>query len=191
MYDDDFKHDDCKNDDEDRHLKLFLFAGFWLLTYLLAFSCLGLSENPLINILLLFLPLLLSLAWPRLINLISSTPSSLIYGPDIPDLSYENRFYQTDMDKAKRLVREEKWDEAITAYRKIIQKAPEKCEPRFNLARIYERVGYLGLALNEYHKIIDLKDELGDNHPLISEAERAVEDLKKLMLAKSRTVEEY
>jgi len=194
MWDDDLQHDEGKNDDEDHHLKLFLFAGFWLLTFLLARTCRVLSDNSLTNIFLLFLPLLLPLllswAWPRLINFISSIPASLFYGTGLPDLSYENRSYQNDMDKAKKLVREEKWNEAITAYREIIQKTPKKCEPRFNLARIYERVGHLGLALSEYRKIADSENEPDPNRALISEAKRAIEELKKRLSVKSDTVEE-
>ncbi len=81
------------------------------------------------------------------------------------------------MDKATRLVREGKLNEAIVAYRQITQKAPKMCEPRFNLARLYEKVGHFGLALSEYRKIANLKDELGTSHALVIESERAIQTL--------------
>jgi hypothetical protein len=38
--------------------------------------------------------------------------------------------------------------------------------------------GHLGLALNEYKKIVDLKDQFGATHPFVLESERAVKELK-------------
>ncbi len=172
------------DDDDDRQMRLFLFATFWMLTYFLTVACLGLSDTPLVNILILVLPFLLCVACTYLINFLSSIPASLFSGPHFSDRSYENGPYQNDMDKAKKLVREGKLDEAITAYREIIQKSPKHSEPRFNLARIYKRAGYPGLALSEYRKIIDLKEELGTDHPLIFESERAITELKKLISVK-------
>jgi len=126
--------------------------------------------------LLLILPL--SFALPRLMDLFSTLSAFLIYGTDYSDPSYENRFYQDDMDKAQRLLREERWTEAIYAYRDIIQKAPAMHEARFNLARAYQMAGHLGLALREYDEVRSLKDELGPNHVFVIESERAVEELR-------------
>ena len=126
--------------------------------------------------LLLILPL--SFALPRFMDLVSRTVTFLIYGSNRSDPSYESRFYQDDMDKAKRLVREERWNEAIYAYRDIIQKAPAMHEARFNLARAYRMAGHLGLALREYNEVRSLKDELGPNHVFVIESERAVEELR-------------
>ncbi len=127
---------------------------------------------------------ILSYTLPWLIDLISTIYTSLIYGFDHSDTSYENQFYQDDMDKAKRLVREGEWEKAVTAYRAIIQRAPKKLEPHFYLAQNYERVGYLGLALGEYWNIIRLKNELGHNHALVLESERAMNKLRGLIEAK-------
>jgi len=115
---------------------------------------------------------------PWSINFISIVFHNLIYGPDNSGASYESQFYQDDMDKAKRLMREGEWDKAMYAYREIIQKSPMMCEPRFNLAQVYQMAGYLGLALNEYKKIVGLKDQFGATHPFVLESERAVEGLK-------------
>lgn len=79
------------------------------------------------------------------------------------------------------MVREEKWNEAIVAYREIIQKSPKMCQPRFNLARIYQKEGHFGLALVQYKRILDSKDDLGPNHALIIESERAIQELPRLM----------
>lgn len=136
----------------------------------------------------LCLSLLLSYTLPSFMNFIATTFVSLIYGLDYSDTSYENQFYQDDMDKAKRLVRKEKWDKAIAAYREIIGKTPKKCEPRFNLAKVYQMVGQLGLAMSEYHKIKDLKDELGPNHVFVLESERAIEELKERLSIKMAKV---
>lgn len=116
---------------------------------------------------------------PWSINFISIVFNNLIYGPDNSEDSYENRSYRNDMDKAKSLMREGEWDKAIHVYREIMQKSPMMCEPKFNLAQVYRRVGYLGLALNEYNRIVDLKDQFGATHPFVLESERAVEELKK------------
>jgi tetratricopeptide (TPR) repeat protein len=168
-------------DDEDRYFRIFLFAIFWCVTSLLAYKC---GSNFFIKALIFLLPFFLSFIWPKLVNLISFAGISLIYGFSSPDLSYENRDYEEDMGKVRRLVREEKWNEAIVAYREVIQRAPRMCEARFNLARLYEKAGPLGLALSEYKKIVNLRDELGSNHALVIESERAIEELPSLMKGK-------
>ena len=121
---------------------------------------------------------ILGYIFPWSINFISIAFNNLIYGPDNSEDSYENQFYQDDMDKAKRLMREGGWDKAMHAYREIIQKSPMMCEPRFNLAQVYQLAGHLGLALNEYKKIVGLKDQFGATHPFVLESERAAEELK-------------
>ena len=136
-------------DDNDRYFRIFLFAIFWCVTSLLTPLAARCGNTFLIIAFIFLLPFLLSLIWPKLVNLISSAGISLLYGFSSPDLSYENRYYEEDMGKARRLVREEKWNEAIVAYREVIQKAPKMCEPRFNLARIYQKLGHIGCALSE------------------------------------------
>lgn len=111
-------------------------------------------------------------------NFISSVVSSLIYGSAGADNSYEGRSYRTDMDQARKMVRESRWDEAISSYRKIVEKAPEKVEARFELAKIYQIAGYTGLALLEYQKIRESGSELGGNHPFVLESEKLIEGLK-------------
>ena len=120
----------------------------------------------------------LSFALPRLMDRASTLSAFLIYGIRHSDPSYENRCYQDDMDKAKRLVREMRFHEAIRAYREIIQKAPKMPEPRFNLARVYQMAGHLGLALREYHRLGNLRDKLGPNHVFVRESERIIEELR-------------
>jgi len=124
---------------------------------------------------------LLSFTLPWLMDLVSTISASLFYGTFYTNSSYENRFYQDDMDRAKRLIREKRWDEAISAYRAIIQKVPKKYEVQFNLARIYQMAGHLGLALHEYNKLRSLRDDLGSNHLFVLESERAVEELKGMV----------
>ena len=126
----------------------------------------------------LFAVPILSFALPELMDFASRLGASLIYGIEHSDPSYENRFYQDDMDRAKRLVREERWNEAIYAYGDIIQKAPKMYEARFYLARTYQMAGHLGLALREYDELRSLKDELGPNHVFVIESERAIEELR-------------
>lgn len=115
---------------------------------------------------------------PMGIHFISDVFGKLIYGSIFSDHSYEYRFYQDDMDKAKRLTREGEFDKAILTYREIIEKTPLMCEPRFNLAQIYEKAGYPGLALNEYNRIVALKDQFGAAHAFVLESERAIEELR-------------
>lgn len=165
-------------DDNDRYFRIFLFAISWLVTSLLAYKC---GSNFFVKAFIFLLPFFLSLIWPKLVNLVSSAGISLLYGSVFTDLSYENRSYQDDMEKATRLVREGRWNEAMAVYREIIHKAPKKSEARFNLARVYQKVGHFGLALSEYKKIANLKDELGPNHALIIESERAIEELPRSM----------
>lgn len=124
---------------------------------------------------------ILGYALPWFIDLLSVTYTSLIYGFNHSDASYENQFYQDDMERANRLVREEKWYEAIFAYQVIINKAPKKCEPRFNVAKVYQRAGQYWLAMREYKQIIYLADGLEPNRVFIFESERAIEELTKLL----------
>ncbi|MDI7258685.1 MAG: hypothetical protein QME90_02060 [Thermodesulfobacteriota bacterium] len=121
-------------------------------------------------------------------RVISSIYVSLICGPDSSSPSYESQSYQNDMDKAQRLLREEKWNKAIAAYREIIRKAPKKGEPRFSLARIYQKMGHFGLALSEYQKIVDLKNELGRNHVYVLESERSIKELKENYLIRHQSI---
>jgi hypothetical protein len=133
-------------DNDDRQLRglyLVYFSGVILLIYLWT------GHSSIIVLGLCVVPIL-GFGLPPFMNFVSKTFVSLIYGFGSEELSYENGFYEDDMDKAKRLVREGKWIGAIHAYRSIVQKAPEKAEPRFYLAQSYHRAGYLGLAVSEY-----------------------------------------
>jgi len=92
-------------DNEDRQLSGFYlayFSGVILLIYLWT-GCastvvLGLCVVP-----------ILGFGLPPFMNFVSKTFVSLIYGFGSEELSYENGFYEDDMDKAKRLIREGKW----------------------------------------------------------------------------------
>jgi len=116
---------------------------------------------------------------PQGINFISGLISRLVYGPTGLINPNEYRFYQEDMERARGLIREEQWDEAIQVYRDIVRNDPFQCEPRFYLAQTYQRAGYFGPALNEYSKIVALKDRFGSSHPLVIESERAIKELKE------------
>jgi len=163
-----------EHDRQLRGLYLAFFSGVILLIFLW-------TGHAGVIVLGLFLVPLLSFGLPLLMNLMSGTFVSLIYGFGVSAVSYENGLYQNDMDKAKRLIREEKWIQAITAYRKIIQKVPNEWEPRFNLARIYQKVGLVGLAMGEYHKIIDSKNKFGPNHGFVLESRKATEELRQIL----------
>jgi tetratricopeptide (TPR) repeat protein len=107
-----------------------------------------------------------------------------LYWPDRSmDPSYENLLYQDDMEKAQRIVREAKWDKAIIAYREIALQVPNRIEPRYYLAQVYQRVGHFGLAMGEYQKIIKLNEMKGAHHPFALESERAICELKKFLSA--------
>ncbi len=115
------------------------------------------------------------------IHLISEIFGKLIYGSLFSDDSYEYRFYQEEMDKAKNLTRVGEYDHAIQVYREIIRKSPMMYEPRFHLAQIYRKAGYFGLALNEYQRIMALKDQSGTTHPFVLESERAIGELERML----------
>lgn len=160
---------------DDRQLRI-CFQVFLSMVMIILFSFTG---NITVLIVGLFTATILGYIFPPGFNFISNAFNALIYGSPHSDDSYENRSYRDDMDKAKSLTREEEWYKAIHAYREIVQKSPTMCEPMFDLAQIYQRVGHLGLALNEYNKIVALKDQFGATHPFVLESERAVEELKK------------
>jgi hypothetical protein len=120
----------------------------------------------------------LSFALPCVLDLVSHASAFLIYGTGYSNPSYENRFYQDDMDRAKRLAREGKLNDAIWVYRQIIQKAPKMHEARFNLARVYQMAGQVGLALHEYNRLRNLRCKLGPNHVFVRESERIIEELR-------------
>jgi len=111
-------------------------------------------------------------------NLISSAFHFLIFGSGGRDDSYENRSFQTDMDQAKKMVREGRLGEAISLYQKILENVPKRVEVRFELARLYQSAGYSWLALEEYQRITRYSDLLGENHPFILESERQIENIK-------------
>lgn len=159
---------------EDRQIRIALqvFLSLGVLTIILF------TGEGLIFVVGLIIANGLAFAFLPVSNFVSSVISSLIYGPAGQDDSYEYRFYQADMDQAKKMVREAKWDEAISAYRKIIEKAPEKVEARFELAKICEIAGYPGLALLEYQQIKESGRESGEKHPFVLESERKIEELK-------------
>ncbi len=129
----------------------------------------------------------LAFAFVPVSNFLSSVISSLLYGATGADDSYENRSYRTDMDQARKMVREERWDEAISSYRKILEKAPEKIEVRFELAKIYQIAGYPGLALLEYQKIKESGSELGANHPFVLESAKLMEELKEVISGENKS----
>lgn len=160
---------------DDRQLRI-CFQVFLSMAMIIIFSFTG---DATVLIIGLFMAAVLGYMLPWPIHFISNAFNTLIYGPTYSEDSYESQFYRDDMDKAKSLTREGDWDKAIHVYREIMQKSPMMCEPKFNLAQAYRRVGYLGLALNEYNRIVDLKDQFGATHPFVLESERAVEELKK------------
>jgi len=88
------------------------------------------------------------------------------------------------MEKAQRLVRDEKWYEAIFAYQEIINKAPGELEPKVHLAKVYQMAGQFRLALGEYQKNLNFKNEGGPNRIFILESERIAQELKKSLLGK-------
>ncbi len=123
----------------------------------------------------------LAYAFMPALNSILSLINTLIYGSAGTDNSYEGRFYQTDLDQARKMVRESRWEKAISCYRKIVEQAPEKVEARFELAKVYRTAGYTGLALLEYETIKDLRDKIGEHHPFVLESERMIEELRKMV----------
>lgn len=170
--------------DDNRQLRIFYLIFFSMaLLIIICFITPFTSPSGVIIVGLIAIPIL-SYALPWLMDLISTIYTSLIYGFDHSNASYEDHFYQDDMAKAKRLVREEKWYEAIFAYQEIINKAPKKLEPRYNLAKVYQTVGQLWLAMSEYRKIMGSKDELGSNHAFVLESERTMTKLRGLLAAK-------
>jgi len=170
--------------DDNRQLRIFYLIFFsMVLLIIICFITPFTSPSGVIIVGLIAIPIL-SYALPWLMDLISTIYTSLIYGFDHSNASYEDHFYQDDMAKAKRLVREEKLHEAIFAYQVIINKVPQKCEPRFNLARVYQMAGQSWLAMGEYRKIVNSKDGIGSNHILVLESERTMTKLRGLLAAK-------
>ncbi|MFQ6078792.1 MAG: hypothetical protein ACE5NJ_06625, partial [Thermodesulfobacteriota bacterium] len=115
--------------DDDRQIRLWLQV---FLSLCLAMIYIGTGQIGVVIVGFLLIPPL-SFALPRVVDRVSQASTFLIYGTGYSDPSYENRCYQDDMDKAKRLVREMRFHEAIWAYREIIQKAPKMYEARFYL----------------------------------------------------------
>jgi tetratricopeptide (TPR) repeat protein len=165
----------CMDDNRQLRIYYLIFFSMVLLT-IVSFT----SSFEVIIVGLIAVPII-SFTLPWLIDLISIVYTSLIYGLNYSNTSYENQFYEDEMAKANRLVREEKWYEAIFAYQEIINKAPERCEPRFNLAKVYQIVGQFWLAMREYKKIVYLTDGLEPNQVFTFESQRAIEELTKLL----------
>lgn len=160
---------------EDRHIRIGIQV-FLNLVVLIIFLFTG-SGN------LLFLGVILAnglaLAFNPALNGLSSWMSNLIYGSSRRDDSYEPLSYQEDLYQARKRVRESRWEEAIALYRKILERAPDRIEARFELATAYQKAGMLGMALLEFRTIRASRDQIGDRHPFVLESERQIEDLKK------------
>jgi hypothetical protein len=160
--------------DDNRTLRMW-FQGFLSLCLFMISLWTGKLEVMIVGFVLI--PPL-SFVLPRLLDSVSALSAFLIYGTGYSNPSYENRFYQNDMDRAKKLVREGKLSDAIWVYRQIIQKAPKMYEARFNLARIYQMAGQVGLALQEYDSLRNLRYKLGPNHVFVRESERIIEEMR-------------
>ncbi len=167
---------------DDRQLRIWYQLYFSMFVFILWPFLYPLVSSHILFYILMMLGLLIAALMgyliPPAINLISGLFSHLVYEPTGLAEPSGYRFYQEDMERAKGLVRKEQWDKAIQVYREIIEKTPDQCEPRFHLAKTYQKAGYLGLALNEYSKIIALKDRFGPSHPFVIEAERTMKELK-------------
>lgn len=170
--------------DDDRQIRLWLQV---FLSLCLAMIYIGTGQIGVVIVGFLLIPPL-SFALPRVVDRVSQASTFLIYGTGYSDPSYENRCYQDDMDKAKRLVREMRFHEAIWAYREIIQKAPKMYEARFNLAQVYRMAGHVGLALHEYHRLRNSRNELGPNHVFVLESERAIKELRRHRASTSSSI---
>ena len=170
--------------DNNHDLRIFYVIFFGMVLLVIVCFITPFTSPPGVIIVGLIAVLILSYLLPWLMDLFSTIYTSLIYGFDHSVTSYEDHLYQDNMEKAKRLVRDEKWYEAIFAYQEIINKAPKKLEPRFNLAKVYQIVGQLWLALGEYQNILSFKNEAGSNHIFVLESEIIAEELKKSLLGK-------
>jgi tetratricopeptide (TPR) repeat protein len=123
---------------------------------------------------------LCSWAVPWVQNYVGSLFVSLTFGVSDTSSSYVKNFYPCEMEKARRFVLERRLNEAVVAYREIVQKAPDQIEARFMLADSYRKLGYVSLAMSEYHKIIHMKWGSEPCHPYVWEAQRAIKELRAL-----------
>ena len=92
---------------------------------------------------------------------------------------YSEILYRGDLGHANFLYRNERWEEARKEYQGILDKAPDKIEPQFRIARIYHQ----GLrepdqARAAYQQIIDrYAQALGEEHMYILESRRGLKEL--------------
>jgi uncharacterized protein YjbI with pentapeptide repeats len=92
--------------------------------------------------------------------------------------TYSEMFYKRDVIHANYLFRQGRYDEALEAFKEIFTKAPDRAEPRFKIARIYQKLNEPDKAEKAYQDLIEILGEsLGEDNMYIMESRRA---LKKL-----------
>ncbi|MCX8118164.1 MAG: hypothetical protein N3G78_09555 [Desulfobacterota bacterium] len=123
----------------------------------------------------------LAFAFLPTLNGLASLVSSLIFGSAPPAETYRDTLYREDLYQARRMARESRWEEAVALYRKILEMAPDQVEVRYELAMVYQKAGLLGKALLEYRMLRDSKERIGADHPFVLEAERQIENLKRMI----------
>jgi tetratricopeptide (TPR) repeat protein len=95
------------------------------------------------------------------------------------DETYSDILYRGDLIHANHLFRQGRYEDALEAFKEILAKAPDRVEPRFKIARIYQ----IGLnepekARNAYKNLLDLfAESLGENNMYVIESRRALKEL--------------
>jgi tetratricopeptide (TPR) repeat protein len=79
--------------------------------------------------------------------------------------------FEADMEKANSVRRDGHLPEAITLYKKIIELAPDRAEPLFEMANTYRLAGDLSQARATYIKVAArFAESLGTEHYIIRES---------------------
>ena len=74
-----------------------------------------------------------------------------------------------------RLLAQEKFDEAIQAFKKQIKLVPDKANPYDSLGDAYRKVGKVKLAIEQYKKALEI-------NPEFEQSKKKLEELKKIKL---------
>ena len=97
---------------------------------------------------------------------------TMAYGTGKSSTRYTERGYAGDMIKARGLMRERRYAEAVELYKSISAKAPREAEPMFLLAVVYEKMGQRVQAQMTYRKVVkNFMKRLGEEHPYIRESQ--------------------
>lgn len=102
-------------------------------------------------------------------ELVVVNPNSLVAYSELLDIYQDRNKYKYYVTRAKYKILNDKATQAIDDYKKAISSTNEETDlvnARFLLAKVYEHVGRVQDAIDEYYSIIETKDDIAIYHKM-------------------------